>query len=129
MPEPDRRRAERRRAPSACTDHPNESIGRRELQGIPDEVSDNLFQAHRIRVHPNRVGGDLDTPFDVLARRQRGHTGPHDVGQIDSLLGQHNLAGDHSADVEQIVDKMRHVEHLPLNHVTGMNGARFVGAW
>ena len=48
---------------------------------------------------------------------ERGDGSAHDLGQVERLPVQPDLAGDHALDVEQIIDQMGDVVDLPRDHV------------
>ena len=93
--------------------------GRRVLHRVGEEVRQHLLEPCRIRGDPRgrRVHAD-DVPRAGGAAVQRRHA-PGDLGEVDGLQAQHDLAGHHARDVEQIVDDPREVLHLAADDVAG----------
>ena len=88
------------------------SISRRELDGVGEQVPDDLLEP--AGVTGERPGSDeLRVELDALRLRQRPHAvdgGLDDRDQIDRPAVQPELSGDQARDVEEIFDEL----HLQL---------------
>ena len=89
---------------------PTVAAPRRELDGVGEQVPDDLPKTGRITEHENRLIRDREvtwTPFACAAGMRRRHRVPRPIGQRDGTALQAKLAGQRLGDVEQIAGQLR----------------------
>src|SRR6185295_20312351 len=83
--------------------HADLATGRRVLQRVGEQVGEDLLEPHAVDVGPGRRSLDAEAMLLRLARRgEGGHGPPGELGQVEGLALQENLAGHHAPHVEQV---------------------------
>ena len=100
----------------------------RELRGIRDEVADDLLDAHRIRADRQaaRARGAPRSHAPRADHRRQARLGRRCDRRIEIERAhlEMDLAELQPRYVEQIVDEPRHVRHLTIDQVAGLDEAR-----
>ena len=103
----------------------------RVLRGIGEEVHHDLFQAGRVRVHPDRLRRQRHRQFMltlVEERADRRHRIFRHDAHCNRFLAKLNPARGDARDFEQFINDPCQLPHLPLNDAGGLLKYRVLDA-
>ena len=116
-----------RHAAVAVRRHIHRAAGQRELEGVGQQVVEDLLHAHGVAAHPHvlRANGDV-VALSRCGGPHRLHAMVHGFGQVQRLQLQHDLPGHQAAGVQQVVDDAAEVPVLALEYLQRPLVARLV---
>ena len=100
---------------------------RRELQGVREQVSDDLREPCRIRVHPERCRGGVEPEREPTLLEGRANVlarAADHLACVKATALQRDLVVGDAAHLEQVLDEPGEVVHLPPDHLSRVRRLR-----